>query len=39
MKYYEIYEEYLRSKEFEEDIIKLEKTESKDNFFFCKITK
>ena len=25
MKYYEIYEEYLRSKEFEEDIIKLEK--------------
>ena len=30
MKYYEIYYEYLRSKEFEEDIIKLEKTESKE---------
>ena len=39
MKYYEIYEEYLRSKEFEEDIIKLEKTESKNSFFICKITK
>ena len=30
MKYYEIYYEYLKSKEFEEDIIKLEKTESKE---------
>ena len=31
MKYYEIYEEYLRSKEFEEDIIKLvEKKESEE---------
>ena len=29
MKYYEIYNEYLNSKEFEEDIIKLKNTESK----------
>ena len=30
MKYNDIYEEYLKSKEFEEDINKLEKTESKE---------
>ena len=30
MKYCEIYEEYLSSKEFEEDIIKLVKKESKE---------
>ena len=30
MKYCELYEEYLNSKEFEEDIIKLVKKESKE---------
>ena len=30
MKYYEIYDEYLRSKEFEEDIIKIEKINGKE---------
>ena len=30
MKYYQIYNEYLRSKEFEEDIIKIEKKEGKE---------
>ena len=34
MKYYEIYEEYLRSKEFEEDIIKL--VEKKENEEYIK---